>query len=260
MSYALTLEREEGRSIDWMRAIMAGLIATVVITVSMALFGTNIMKMLGGMILGQGASPLMQYLVGGAIHFMVGLFYGVAYAFLFGPIRVWHPLLKGAVFGTAITALALAMMPVMAAMIGGGASGPGNPCGGMAAGASNPCSPQAAANPCNPKSAANPCNSCSPIAANPCNPDPGKDADAQGAANPCNPAVGAGNPCSPAAAVNPCAGAAGGAANPCNPCGGGGGAYAGLISLVNHLIYGIVLALIYGMGASGASGRDESHA
>ena len=36
---------------------------------------------------------------------------------------------------------------------------------------------------------------------------------------------------------NPC--------NPCNPCGGGGSPYAGLISLINHIIYGLMLAFLY---------------
>lgn len=36
------------------------------------------------------------------------------YAGRFGKVREWSPVLKGAVFGLAITAIALAAMPVMA--------------------------------------------------------------------------------------------------------------------------------------------------
>jgi hypothetical protein len=151
-----------GQPFRWSRAIMAGLLATIVITISLALFGTNIMKSLGSMML-PNASVGVQYLAGGAFHLIVGLFYGVVYALLFGKVREWNPFLKGAVFGLAITAIAMAAMPVMASMMPGGAAG--NPC---AAAAANPCNPCAskAANPCNPcaaKSAANPCNPCSAL-------------------------------------------------------------------------------------------------
>lgn len=223
--------------IDWGRALMAGLAATVAITVTMALFGQNIMQMLGSMML-PDAGTATQYIVGGGAHLMVGLLYGVVYAALFGPVRALHPILKGAVYGAALTAVALATMPVMASMMpassAAAASNPCNPCGGMAA--------TTAENPCNP-----------------CGHD--KATATTSAENPCNPCaeknVAAENPCTPGGApqtmaANPC----GGAANPCNPCGGGGGAYAGLISLANHLVYGLVLALAYGM----AGGRRENHA
>jgi len=149
-----------GQPFRWSRAITAGLVATIVITISLALFGTNIMKSLGSMML-PNANVGVQYLVGGAFHLMVGLFYGVVFAWLFGRVREWNPVLKGVVFGLAITAIALAAMPVMASMMPGGAAG--NPC---AAAAKNPCNPCASkpANPCNPcaaKSAGNPCNPCS---------------------------------------------------------------------------------------------------
>ena len=49
------------------------------------------------------------------------------------------------------------------------------------------------------------------------------------------------NACNPCDGKNPSGGA-----NPCNPCGGGGSPYGGLISLVNHLIYGLTLAFVYG--------------
>jgi hypothetical protein len=250
--------------LDASRAVLAGLIATAAITISLAFFGQNIMKMLGSMMLPNG-SVGTQYAVGGAVHLTIGLFYAVVFAALFGKVREWNPVLKAGVFGLAITAVALAAMPVMAAMLGGGkgsnpcggaakagmskAANPGNPCAAKPAAAGNPCAtkPAAAGNPCAAKSAGNPCNPCAAKkAANPCNP-----CAAKKAANPCNPcaAKGAANPCKPAAqqAANPCGGGKGpcsGTANPCNPC-GGGGPYSGAISALNHLIYAFVLTLVY---------------
>lgn len=174
-----------GSRIDWGRALVAGLVATILMTITMALFGMNLMKSLGGMILGADASTAMQYLVGGLIHFMIGIGYGLVYAALVAPRLSWHPVLKGAVYGAALTVIALVMMPVMASALGGGA---GNPC----------------------------------------------------------------NPC------NPTGGATAGAANPCNPCGGGGNPVtSGLISLLNHLVYGITQALLYGSGAATLAVRRD---
>lgn len=75
-------------------------------------------------------------------------------------------------------------------------------------------------------------------------------------ANPC--AVRAVNPCA-ATASNPCAAKA----NPCavaNPCGAGSASSSGpspqVMSLVVHLVYGVVLGAAY--RASGGSGRDYS--
>lgn len=236
--------RAEEHTVDWGRALLAGLIATALITVTMGLGGQNIMKMLGGMLM-PDASTGVQYAIGGAIHLAVGLFYGVLYAWLLGPVRRRGRALKGALYGAALTGIALAVMPAAGAMMGGGA---GNPCGGGAA--KNPCNPCAgsqAGNPCKPDSASsagNPCNPCNPChpsaggaAANPCNPcNPCHPSDSGSAGNPCNPC----NPCAPPAAgssaANPCQpveGAANpchpehGAANPCgpaanNPCAGAG--------------------------------------
>lgn len=262
---------DRNTGINWSRAILAGLIATVAITVTLGLFGNNIMKSLGAMILGPGASAGAQYMAGGVMHLMVGLFYGIVYAWFFGPVREWSRFTRGAVFAATITAIALVAMPLMGAMMGGG--GAGNPCNPCAGGAEKPPATQAA-NPCNPcagkaqSGAQNPCNPCAakgaapnPCAAkNPCNPSAarppqGEAAGSSAPQNPCNPCAAkagtapAQNPC------NPCAGNSGAGtpnacsragANPCNPCGGGGSPYAGLISLINHLVYGLILAFVYG--------------
>lgn len=243
------------KQMNWSSALITGLIATVAITITMALFGQNIMKMLGSTLLGENASTVAVYLAGASMHLMVGLVWGVIYAWLFGPVRVWNPLIKGVVYGFAITAAALATMPIMMGMMGGG--GAGNPCAAAAnpcAAASNPCA--TAVNPCmkagavaggTAGGAANPCadvaaNPCASAAANPCNPcSSGSSASAAHAANPCNP-CGA-KVAAKKGAANACSAAAG---NPCNPCGGSGDSpYQSMISLINHLVFAIVLALVY---------------
>lgn len=165
----------EIRSLNWSRAITAGFIATIVITISLALSGMNIMKSLGAMML-PNASVALQYLAGGIFHFMVGLVWGVLYAWLFGRVREWGPFLKGTVYGLTITAVALAVMPLMAMILPGGREG-----------AANPCSPCASA-----PAVANPCNPCANKAANPCNPCAKNACSTASAKNPCNPCGGGG--------------------------------------------------------------------
>lgn len=205
------------KSPDWGRALVAGVIATVAITLSMLVQGNNVFLTLGGMLMPSGGEG-MKYVVGGLMHFMIGIVYALVYAAIFTRVQL-PSFAKGAIWGVILTVVALVMMPVMSSMLGGGAGNPCNPC--------NPCA--AAANPCS--NAANPCAS----AANPCAQNP-----CATAKNPCNPCAGAANPC--AQASNPCAGAG----NPCNPCGGSGGGAAGYIwSLIHHLVYGLVLAFVY---------------
>jgi hypothetical protein len=260
----------EARShVDWGRALLAGLVATVIITISMGLFGMNIMKSLGSMMLGPASSVSTQYVVGGLIHLMVGVGYGLLYAALVAPVRRWPAILKGVVFGLAITAIALAAMPVMGAMMSrGGAANPCNPCGGQAgAPQANPCNPCAGKSPSTQQS--NPCNPCAAKNANqtsaqskppnPCNPCAAKNANSTSpqtsAPNPCNPCapknanVAGSNTPKASAGANPCNVA--GEGNPCNPCGGGGAnPYGGLVSLINHVIFGLALALVYGRGGT----------
>lgn len=206
--------------------LIAGLAATVVVTITMIMSGTNIMQALGGMLLGMDASVTARYLAGGTVHLAVGLTYGVFFALFFAPVSEWNKITKGVIFGFFITVMALVFLPLAASMMSGKSvtQAPNS----RAAAATNPC------NPGTPK-AANPCktgNPCAPKIGNPCNPKMG---------NPCNP----GNPCA-SKSMNPCAPemknscAAG---NPCNPRGGSGGnPYGGLISLINHIILGLVLA------------------
>ncbi len=193
--------------IQWGRAVLAGLVATIVMTVVMVLLRMNMIKMLGGMIAGPKASATTLYAAGGAIHLMIGVVYGLIYAALFGWLVEWNRFLKGAIYGLSIAAIAFAAMPVMSAMMGGG---------GASGGAKNPCH-VAAKNPCNPCA-----GGATASAKNPCHPQP--------AANPCGP-------------KNPCQGSAG---NPCNPCGGAGGSWSGVLSVLNHLVYALTLAFVYG--------------
>ena len=168
------------------------------------------------------------------MHLMVGVGYGLLYSAVVAPVRRWPAVMKGLVFGLSITAIALAAMPIMAAVMSrGGTSNPCNPCAGKS---SNQASQKSKpANPCNPCAAKNPCNPCAAKNAN-------SGSSAPNACNPCGTkkAPSSGNPCGVAAA-----------GNPCNPCGGGGGSpYSGLISLINHVIFGLALAFAYGRGGT----------
>ncbi len=207
--------------------LLAGLAATIVVTITMMMSGTNIIQALGNMLLGMDASITARYLAGGTVHLAVGLTYGVFFALFFAPVSEWNKITKGIIFGFVVTVMALVFLPLAASMMSGKSAtqAPNSP---RAAVTTNPCNP-------NPPKAANPCkmgNPCAPKVGNPCNPKIG---------NPCNP----GNPCA-SKSMNPCASemknpcAAG---NPCNPRGGSGGnPYGGLISLINHIILGLVLA------------------
>ena len=151
--------------IHWSRAIGAGVVATVIMTIVGAVLKMNFPKMIGSMIVPH-ASLTVQYAVGGAMHFMIGIVYGIIYAALVGRLMEWNRFVKGVVYGLAITAIALAAMPLMSAMIGGGGGAAQNPCHPQTGQqqAMNPCHPQgqaSAMNPCHPKAAAgNPCNPC----------------------------------------------------------------------------------------------------
>jgi len=153
--------------IYWSRAIGAGVIATIIMTIVGAVLKMNFPKMIGSMIVPH-ASLTVQYAVGGAMHFMIGIVYGIIYAALVGRLMEWNRFVKGVVYGLAITAIALAAMPLMSAMMGGGGGGGAaqNPCHPQTGQqqAMNPCHPQgqaSAMNPCHPKAAAgNPCNPC----------------------------------------------------------------------------------------------------
>jgi hypothetical protein len=234
----LQVADSEFRGVNWSRAVLAGLVATAVITISLAVSGMNIVKVLGTMLL-PNAGISTQYVAGSVVHIMVGMIFAFAYAAIFSRVRPWGTLLRAAVFGTAITAVALIGMPLMGAIMGAGQSGaPANP-GGAPAGSKNPCAAPSSnpgaqkgtadtPNPCAAKNTQNPCAAGKPgAAANPCQ----QQADGKQSAKPQ-----ADNACSRPA-------------NPCNPCAGSGSnPYAGLVSLINHLIFAVVLAFTYRRG------------
>ncbi len=110
------------RQVNWGSAIVAGVIATAAITITLAVTGTNIMQMLGGMMLGSGATATAQYALGGGMHFMIGIIYGLLYAVLFHPVSEWSKSIKGVVAGVATTAIALAIIPLITLALGAGAA------------------------------------------------------------------------------------------------------------------------------------------
>lgn len=198
--------------------LLSGLAATIVVTITMLMSGTNIVQALGDMLLGMDASVTARYLAGGVVHLAVGLTYGVFFALFFAPVSEWNKVTKGIIFGFVITVMALVFLPLAASMM---SSKPATQIpNSRPATATNPCTPSMP-KAVNPYKTGNPC---APKMGNPCN-----------LGNPC--ASKSMNPCAPEI-KNPCA-----AGNPCNPRGGSGGnPYGGLISLINHIILGLVLA------------------
>lgn len=131
-------------SICWGCAVAAGVIATIIMTVVMYFEGLNIMKLLGVMLMGSDAGIGAQYLAGGVLHFVIGIFYGIVYAVLFGCLKM-HTFFKALIFGAIITVIAFFGMPIMADMLSNEEGmNPCNPCSMSMGGQYNPC------NPCNP--------------------------------------------------------------------------------------------------------------
>ena len=152
-------------SVDWGRALFAGLVATVVMTVTMALSGTNLMKALG-MMLAPTAGQTAQYVAGGLLHLLTGLFYAVVYAKFFATVQGWSPTMKGVVYGLVIGGLMFGLMPVMASIMSGGAATPCSPCGPTAAPPSTPCTPplySVRRGGRGPPEAETPCTPCTPL-------------------------------------------------------------------------------------------------
>ncbi|MCH8978450.1 MAG: hypothetical protein IH945_04315, partial [Armatimonadetes bacterium] len=142
--------------IDWAKAITAGAVATVVMTIVMMIMGMDLMKAMGeGMVGSEGGA--MVYVVGGIMHFMIGIVYGIVFAAI-APKVPLPSAVSGLVFGAILVPIAMLTVPVMMGMMPYASTD--NPC------ADNPC------NPCNPcgQEADNPCNPCGQEADNPCNP------------------------------------------------------------------------------------------
>ena len=200
------------KQVDPIKALAAGILGTVVMTVVMyalPLIGIppmDIMAALGSVF----PAKISPYIPGFLVHFAIGIALAFVYAAFF---YSWLPRpnwLRGALFSLAPWLFAITLLgPTLglASKLFSGASTPAT---------ANPCAPKGPVNPC---AAANPCA----VPANPCVAKP---------VNPCAPPV-----------ANPCAA---GAANPCAP---GAAAKGGIppqaLSLVAHLIYGVVLGGLY---------------
>ncbi len=104
------------QGLKWGRAIVASLIAIVVFTVTMAIFGVNTIKDLGNIILlgttlmGTDAGLTTQYLVGGVLYVLIGIIYGVIYCGIISPLGANH-LLKGVLYGTVLSVIAIFGLP-----------------------------------------------------------------------------------------------------------------------------------------------------
>ena len=197
-------------SFSYRRAILAGFLATLAMTILMyawpliGLPSMDIMAALGG------AFPfdISPYVLGSFIHLGIGISMGLIYALFFDSWLPGPGWLRGALFSLmpwifAITLLGPSLMVASEFFKGKEAI------------------------------AANPCSVSQPCQVRP--------------ANPCKVNIPPSNPCA-AKVSNPC----GVSANPCavaNPCGGGGASSSGpspqAMSLVVHLLYGVVLGFAY---------------
>ena len=104
------------QGLKWGRAITASLIAIVVFTITMGIFGINTIKDLGNIILhgttlmGTNAGLTTQYLVGGVLYVLIGIIYGVIYCGIISPLGANH-LLKGVLYGTVLSVIAIFGLP-----------------------------------------------------------------------------------------------------------------------------------------------------
>ncbi len=112
---------------DWGNAILAGLVATAVMTVLMYLGKTmgmpmDMPRMLGLMFTGPDSTGLV-YALGLMAHLMMGVIFAIVYAALFDLLGVDANWLWGAVFGAVhgvIAGMAFGMMPAMHPRMGPG--------------------------------------------------------------------------------------------------------------------------------------------
>jgi hypothetical protein len=109
------------------QSVLGGIVGTAVMTMIMfvaPLMGMpkmNPAEMLAGMM----GLPIV---IGWIMHFMVGVIFAVAYAFLFINLvaKISSTILKGSLFGLAVFVFAQIMMVVLGAVIGGMPSPAGN--------------------------------------------------------------------------------------------------------------------------------------
>lgn len=102
------------------KAMIGGIIGTAVMTVVMMIAPMMGMPKMNPP---QMLSMMMGFpiIVGWIVHFMIGVIFAMAYAFLFINVvkKVNNNILKGAIFGMAVFIFAQIMMAIMGAMMGG---------------------------------------------------------------------------------------------------------------------------------------------
>ena len=100
--------------------MIGGIIGTAVMTVVMMIAPMMGMPKMNPP---QMLSMMMGFpiIVGWIVHFMIGVIFAMAYAFLFINVvkKVNNNILKGAIFGMAVFIFAQIMMAIMGAMMGG---------------------------------------------------------------------------------------------------------------------------------------------
>jgi uncharacterized membrane protein YagU involved in acid resistance len=112
---------------DWGNIILAGVVATAVMTVLMYVgramgMQMDMPRMLGLMFSGPGNGSMVA-VIGMMVHVMMGIVFAVGYALLFEGFGIGANWLWGGVFGAAhgvIAGMAMAMMPVMHPRMGDG--------------------------------------------------------------------------------------------------------------------------------------------
>ncbi len=102
-------------------AVVAGFIATIVMTIFMAFFDMNITKMLG---MAMGKTGTMAYVFGGIVHLIIGIIYGIIFGLIIQPIFHKLPVfLSGILYGVIIAIVAMVFTPQFMGMLhkwGGG--------------------------------------------------------------------------------------------------------------------------------------------
>jgi hypothetical protein len=112
---------------DWGNIVLAGVVATVVMTVLMyagRMMGMpmDIPRMLGLMFTGPGNSGAV-YGIGLMVHVMMGIAFAIVYALLFDALGIGANWVWGGAFGIvhgAVVGMAMTMMPVMHPRMGDG--------------------------------------------------------------------------------------------------------------------------------------------
>lgn len=203
--------------------LLASIIATIAMTIVMAIFGINLMKILG---FAAGMSGGAAYLFGGVLHFAIGIFYGIIYALFFEPWMKKMPgFLSGALYSLLPFIIALIFigptLKLISFVFDGTSCAPCQAASSCAAYSCYPCEPDAAGNSgcskwrdCEPYVAAHapmydrtPDHDCMPR--HKCMPDQSHMTGMQSA-----------------------------------PC-GSGSSMGWFLNLINHLVYGAILGLVY---------------